>query len=440
LPEAVGTSSLVSVSRVLPAESPDGITGFDITFPKPHTAEAVYAVPLEGWVVPADGPAEAVLVHGGRRPVPRAPVVIDRPDIAELYPDVPWAGRAGFATRLNALELPPVFRLELVLRHDDGTRTQLGTIEGERRALPAHETRYRPLLVDTIGRSGSTWFTWLMGAHPDVVDYRSFEYESKVSAYFAEIIRALTRPLSYYQPIRGEVDRSGWWLGHEPNESLYWYTSHDAIDDWLGGEHVEELIEFCTGRIDALFGRLARGLGKEEAAYVIEKMPPGYFGQELISEIIPATREIFLVRDFRDVAASILAFAEKRGRRWFLEHPSASDEQLIREPLRDEVERLTAAWEERRPASFLVHYEDLVLRPEETLAGVLAFLGLDSSPDTIARMLADAARVDGELHGAHITSPSVKDSIGRWECDLDPELKRVCEEVLGEGLRVFGYR
>ena len=432
-------SALVSVSRVAPAGSPAGIAGFDITYPEVGSCEPVYSLPLEGWVVPALAAPQTIRVESGHGPIAQAPVSIVRPDVGRLHPDLSWAGRAGFAIRLNALELPPRFRLTLSLLIEDGSRAELGTIEGERRPLPVKDTIYQPLIVTTIGRSGSTWLTWLLGRQPDIVDYRSFEYESKVAPYFAEVLRTLTRPLSYYQPIRGEIDHRGWWLGNEPSEALFWYSSHDSIDEWLGSDYVEDLIDFFTGRMDALFGHLAIATGKEHARYVIEKMPPSYFGQRMMAEMIPGTRELFLVRDFRDVAASIFAFGEKRGRRWFPGYQAESDEQVVREPLRNEIDRLLQSWRERRESAFLVRYEDLVLRPEETLSGVLSYLELDAVPVDVTRALADAARIDGDMHGAHITSPSAMGSIGRWQRDLTPDLQRACEEALGESLAAFGY-
>jgi hypothetical protein len=429
---------LITVSRVVTADSPEGITDFHITRPVPGSAESVYSLGLEGWVVPADGPANAIRVHGAHRPLPHAPVVIERPDIAALHPAVPWAGRAGFAVRLNALQLPRRFRLALTALLESGARARLGVIEGERRPFPVQDTRYRPLIVTTLVRSGSTWLTWLLGRHPEIVDYRSFEYETKVTAYFAEALRALSKPASYYQPMRGEIDYRGWWRG-DPTWSLRWHTSHESIDEWLGTEHVEDLIEFFAGRMDALFGRLAQAIGKEDASYVVEKMPATYFGQPLLAEIMPGSREIILVRDFRDVAASLLAFGEKRGKKWYEERPDLSDEEIISDPLRSDVDQLADSWAERHESALLVRYEDLVLHPEETLAGVMSYLELDARPKTIARMLADAAKLNGEMQDAHVTSTTTADSIGRWRRDLSPALQSICEESLGKGLEAFGY-
>jgi sulfotransferase family protein len=443
LPEtasAVAARPRVEISRVAAAAVDGALAGFNLQHPVQGSSEPGYSFPLAGYAVPAHAAPAEIHLHGAQRRLPRVPVSIGRPDVAALHPDVSWAGTAGFAARLSTVHLPRRFELAPSLVLEDGTDIALGTIEGERPALPVYEhAAHRPLLVTTLGRSGSTWLTWILGQHAQIADYRSFEYESKVAAYFAEAVRALSSPASSYQAIRGDIDNSGWWLGREPRWSLRWYSSHDSIDKWLATEYVEDLIGFFAGRIDAVYRRLAEALGKPDTTYVVEKLPPIFFAQRMLAEIFPGTREIFLVRDFRDVACSIFAFGEKRGKEWYWERPWADDEQVIREFVRDEVDELLESWAERGEEALLLRYEDLVLRPEQALGEVFSELGVDSRPETVARVLADAARLDGQIWDVHSTSPTPARSIGRWRQELTPALQRACEEALGEGLQTFGY-
>jgi hypothetical protein len=416
------------------------IAGCNISHPRAPGSEHLYSFPLAGWIVPERAAPTEIHIFGSQQSLPRIPVEIGRPDIAELHPDQPWARHAGFAARLSVVSLPRRFELVLSLRLADGTSLRLAKIEGERAPLPSYEgASYRPLLLTTLGRSGSTWLTWLLGRHPKIADYRSFEYEPHVGGYFSEALRVLTQPSSTYQALRGDVDRKGWWLGRDPRFALFWYSSDPPIDEWLGTTYVEEMIEFFARQIDVFYGRLADAVGKPDADYVVEKLPPSYYGQRMVAEILPGAREIFLVRDFRDVAASVFAFGEKRGEEWFTEIAPRDAEHAIREPLRDDVMCLLKGWRERRDNSMLVRYENLVRQPERTLDEVLTFLGLDSRPETVARMLSDAGTVDGALHEAHVTSDTPEGSIGRWRRDLTPALQRVCDEALGEALEAFGY-
>ena len=322
---------------------------------------------------------------------------------------------------------------------DDGTRSFLGTVEGERRPLPAQETRYRPLIVTTIGRSGSTWSTWLLGQHPDIADYRSFEYESTVGAYFAEALRLLTQPTSYYQPIRGEIDYAGWWHGEDRSWPLAWHTSDDSIDQWLGGRHVDDLIEFFGGRIEALFGRIAVSLGKEDASYVVEKMPPSYFGQPMLAELFPGTRELVLVRDFRDVAASLFAFGEKRGRRWYEGSRSRARQRSSASPFGTMWKRSSGpgTTDAGRHSSFATRTWSSVLRRRLRTCSHISIWtdGRKRSRRCSVQRVRSMDRAGRACHQRH-RRRRVDRALAQY---MAPELQRLCEESLHGGLEAFGY-
>ena len=135
------------------------------------------------------------------------------------------------------------------------------------------------------------------------------------------------------------------------------------------------------------------------------------------------------MRDFRDMVCSMLAFNEKRGVSGFGRAEADSDMEFV-ETLGGQATSLARAWERRRDRAHLVRYEDLVLEPARTLAGLLDHVGVDSSTDTIARMLDGLDEDIPELRD-HATSDSAQASIGRWRTDLDPDS--------GRGLRA-GFR
>jgi hypothetical protein len=430
---------VVTISEVtLPTERPDALLDFALGFPEAGSEHPFYAFPLQGWAVGRRSPAKAIDLLGGQRRLPRLSVSIERPDIADRWPRVSWAARCGFAAGLGVVHLPRRFRLELSLELDDGTRTSLGVIKGERQALPATSSaRFQPLLLTTLGRSGSTWLTWLLGNHPQLMAYRSFHYEPRVAGYFTEMLRALTQPASYYQALRGDIDSGGWWLGRNPNQGLPRYSTDPEIDAWLGVDYVESLIAFAAERTDALHLRMAEATGKTDAAYFVEKFPPIHFAQEMLWEIFPGTKEIFLVRDFRDVACSILDFSDKRGLSWYWMDGPASPSELIGERLADEVEHLLDRWAVRSERAFLVRYEDLIANPESVLSELFDYVGVDGSTQTVSRLL--ATTLDSGLAREHMTSLTPGDSVGRWQKDLDPPLLAVCEEAFADALETFGY-
>ena len=96
-------------------------------------------------------------------------------------------------------------------------------------------------------------------------------------------------------------------------------------------------------------------------------------------------------------------------------------------------------WKESAGKAHLLRYEDLVLRPEETLASTMKYLELDSDVVTIEQMLQSATEKATELQHRHKTSTSLQGSVGRWRRDLDHALQSVCQDTFGVALREFGY-
>lgn len=83
---------------------------------------------LRGWALGAEEPALAVELVAGGRVVGRAQVELERPDIAELHPDLPHAGHCGFEHRLNLWALDGELELEVRAVLDPVTRVPLATV------------------------------------------------------------------------------------------------------------------------------------------------------------------------------------------------------------------------------------------------------------------------------------------------------------------------
>ena len=154
-------------------------------------------------------------------------------------------------------------------------------------------------------------------------------------------------------------------------------------------------------------------------------------------ELYPEARELFPVRDFRDMIASMRAYNERKGFGDFGRRGVESEAEWVVN-LRRGVVALRDAWRERGEPGSLVRYEDLVLKPEIALPPILAYLGLDAAPETVARMIAAAAPDAPALQG-HATAASPQASIGRWQHDLPPDLRALVEETYGDLLHDFGY-
>ena len=170
--------------------------------------------------------------------------------------------------------------------------------------------------------------------------------------------------------------------------------------------------------------------------YFAEKHFPDAYPRRL-RELYAQPAELFLVRDFRDMFASMRAYNLRKGYGDFGRAAAADDRAWIA-TLRQGLQALLDAWRERGTPATLVRYEDLVRQPEAALPPLLSTLGLAASPEAIARMLSSAVPDAPDLRG-HGTTASPDASIGRWQADLPPELQQVVNAEFGELLTAFGY-
>jgi hypothetical protein len=291
-------------------------------------------------------------------------------------------------------------------------------------------------MVTTFSRTGSNLLLRMLGEHPEIVAYQPFRYEPRVSAYWVEILRELTEPGSYRRQITPQLRQAarGWWLapaGPMPSPLL-----DPEVEGAIARDALNDVARFCQERIDAVYARIAPRCGRPNAAYFAEKHSPNEVPM-ILSELYPAAREVFLVRDFRDMIASMLAANERRGNVRFGRTASDTDEQFVRR-FRRFAANLAASWKRRSARAHLVRYEDLLSRPQETVDALVEYLGLEATDDVLAQMTESLGRREEALEG-HITSASPEASIGRWRRDLAPELKKVTEEVFGAALELFGY-
>lgn len=106
---------------------------------------------------------------------------------------------------------------------------------------------------------------------------------------------------------------------------------------------------------------------------------------------------------------------------------------------------LAAAFADSRPGRLLtLRYEDLLQRPEEELAKVLGFLGVDTSPERLAGCCAGSsfqALSKGRSLGVEDRESFFRKGVaGDWRNHLTPAQAALFEERAGDWLDRFGYR
>jgi hypothetical protein len=434
----------------LAPEGLERLRGFALDSPVPGARGNLYVLQLIGWIVGLDQPVSTIEILYHDRVVKTTPIRGTRPDVVQTLGDIPPDTPCSFNCLIGLLGLKPEAELELRAVLADGTRVAVATIGIGRGALRTDfEPTLRPLMLTCLGRTGSTWVMKLLTAHPQILVYRRFPYESAPAKYWLHMLKVLSDPGNLVESAYPDTFHNDlWWVGQNPyhDESVY---ERPSLAYWIGRAYVERLASFCMRSIEDWYMTLAQTQEQNAPVYFAEKhMGPNYL-PVLTWELYPNAKEIFLVRDFRDVACSILAFDRKRGFPGFGRPEGATDEEYLRGPLQTMALHLGKSWESRSEQGHLLRYEDLVYKPRETLTALLEYLELDASEATVEHMLAvgeqSAAVLPGtsiapeEFVNGHRTTEDLKSSIGRWKQERDADFRALCNEVFSEALGVFGY-
>jgi hypothetical protein len=393
-----------------------------------------WALDVRGSVVGSDAPVVRVELESGGAVIHATAANAPRPALAAERRDLRGAADSGFYATLGALDLAQQFEVSLYALLEDGSRVPFGRIAGRRaRVVSPVQPRLRPLMVTGPGRSGSTVFMQMLSAHPGVIAWPPFDEEARVATYWIDVLRTLARPDSFLRQVApaGNLN-DDWWLGRRDPRPRS--LSDADMQAWLSCGAVEDITSFALGRVDELYARLAARTGHGDAVYFAEKLRNDIVS-ELAWELYEQAREIVLVRDPRDVLCSILASSRKRG-----EQPPPQDViGWIDASFAGRIAAVADSWRRRAGQAHLLRYEDLMLDPRPTLAGVLAYLGLEADTPAVDAMLAAAERGLPAME-RHRTTPDPAASIGRWERELEPRVVEECERVLGDALEMLGYR
>jgi hypothetical protein len=430
--------AVVEVHRVTNRDPAAQLLGSQIDMPRTGDTSEIFALHIHGWVLGKDAPAIAVeVVASGGEVIRRMPLENDRPDVVTAYPTVPQAQRCGFLTAVSLLGLPLNFQLKIRAVLEDGKTIEIGTILGRRRPLSrAAESHVQPIIVATQGRTGSTWLMRILDQHPNVIAYRPFEHEPRVVIYWMNVLTALGEPNSYLQHLASTLSGDRWWLGDSP-------LSRDMADPepeiWrlLGHDGVKGLATFSRRRVEEFYRAVAGIQSKDDPRFFAEKSPPNQRLSQLIGELYPKAREIFLVRDLRDMVCSMVGYSEKLRVAGFGQERASDDRQFVAN-VRKEADAIIRNYRNHPRSALLLRYEDLVTEPSETLKTLLEFLELEASPALVGTILEKASQ-DTPGMQMHRTTDDAQASIGRWRRDLSESLQTLCEEMLGDALAALGY-
>jgi hypothetical protein len=431
--------ALIEIDQVkVTSDDPQRLWGAGLDAPVPGSRIDQYVLKIAGWVLGRSAQAAEVEVLYENRVIRRERVRMPRPDVEERFAGMPGAGICGFRALVNLFGMTPEFELQVRAVMRDGSRMPLRTITGRREPVrSSFQPTMRPLMLTSLGRTGTTWLMKLLSAHPAIVAVRGYPYENRTASYWLHMAKVLTEPANHLQSAHpDQFLGDSWWIGANPFFAGHLSDQPD-IGEWFARRYIEELTAFCQHSTEEFYQQVASAQRQPQAIYYLEKYHAASQIPVLTWELFPQAREIILVRDFRDMISSMIAFNTKRGYASFGREGVNSDEEFVRQ-LRIGVDHLLNCWKSRSTIAHLVRYEDLILRAEPTVQSILEYLGLDASSATIGAMLAQD-RTESELE-QHRTSQDPAKSIGRWHNDLSQSLRALSQQAFGAAIEEFGYQ
>ena len=263
------------------------------------------------------------------------------------------------------------------------------------------------------GRSGSTWLRRMMGEMPG---HRVWE-EPMVGALFGEFYaKAPEENLRSKDHVMGEPIRRGW---------------------------IQSVRNFV------LDGARYSNPDLKPDEYLIVKEPNGSVGAPLLMEALPESAMVLLIRDPRDVVASMLDAAGEggwhrerfgrgaEGRRAMVDRKPEAFARLRTRAYMRGVGAARGAYEAHEGRKSLVRYEDLVADTPAAMRRIYSDLGIPADEAELSRVVAKHSwgNVPEEEKGAGKFYR--KGTPGGWREDLTPAQAAIVEEMAAPVIREF---
>ena len=417
---------------------------FVIDTPFPGGIRDTYDINFSGYILGKKSAVTAIEFLNNGIVVRTISIDKSSPDLARRYPRMLKAKKCGFATAVGLIGLPSESELILQAVFKDRTKVPIASIKFRRlcNLESGYQPKLQPLILTCIGRSGTTWLMRLLREHPSILVSGNYPYEVLAAQYWIHLLKVISEPANTLEstPQLHYFIKNMNWIGHHPFYNSY---RNSNVLSWFGTVYPKQFASFCQQSIDAFYQNAVNIEEKEllrtkpELIYFAEKYHANFAHiLEIILELYPQAREIFLVRDFRDVICSIKSLEIKIKQLKRLNRFESKE--WIYEFEKNAIQPLLQRWRQRSGEVYLVRYEDLIVSPNEILSNVLQYLNLDNS-STVVNSIFQTASADKSRLKKHPTSSSPQKSIGRWQDDLKPTLQDLCNQVFAEALQEFGY-
>jgi hypothetical protein len=384
---------------------------------------------VSGWAADLDAPSEIieVVIYVDDREVARVPADRLREDLkkAGIY----GAGEHGFVYFFPK-PLEADLDWQVTVRFADDLRVlkngeRLLQAQSGKDPKTAAAVSYKPVLVSSSGRSGSTFLMKLLLSHPAITGGNLYPFEVRPAAFYSNAFRVLTTASdSAPHSIRDTFDVDPNVVTLNPfnhKEFRAVFSDPDELGTFFRESASDTLKKAFVKVIQAFYARTAGDDPTRKIRYFAEKCDISRQSRQAMRKLYGDLREIILVRDLRDVVCSYRLFFTNQDHSQVIQHLAAMGNVIL------EATR-------RAPdTSLVVRYEDLIVDRDEKLSEIATFLDL---PDTWN----DEKEVEQKLQEKHGTSKSAESSIGRWQSDLTAEEQQLCNEKFDKYLKAFGYK
>jgi hypothetical protein len=405
-----------------------------IGLPLPNTLIEGPLVPIHGWIcLPRDGQFDVYFerAQGGRAStltkfyrrldlddLAKQTGIADRFELMGFECILPayllWHG--GASLRVRPVDSPigaTVLSLATATEDGDWPETASGAVF--------------PVVVSSLGRSGSSLLQALIAAHPRAVGERSYPRECKYGQ--AVMTEALGIQLA------GGIAETDWGARSPANP----YFANML--------RLSSLMQNGTANYEFLYSdlwELRRGFALEVTARLYRRFFPehaaraGFFvekGSNVYSSVLAGyfynkVRDVVLIRDPRDLAASAVSYNRSGAPADFTEF--GSDFESAVRTMGTQLQVLDEAQAYKGDIGLLVRYEDLVSDMPGVVGRIFAHIGDEPSPAETETTIATALSELGSTYDRHRTSGASADrSIGRWKRDLTNAQKAICETYTG---------
>lgn len=260
-------------------------------------------------------------------------------------------------------------------------------------------------------RSGSSLLSRMLNQHSEI----AIPYESQIFNYFYPWI-------DYY----GDLSKT---------DNLERFVSDilstDFIHDWSNPPSQEEVIKNVkVPNFGGVFNAILESwMIRNKKKLWGEKTPRHIFYWKEILSIFPNAKIIFIVRDGRDVALSLLGarFGPKTiygAAKWWEQYCS------IMEVIESNIpkERFVQ-----------VAYEDLISKPKENLTRICKFLDLEYESTMLDFHTQKSEYKSDSINQENLKKPVMSNNMNKWRNEFSPKERHFFDKVAGEYLEKNGY-